>query len=86
LQAGVLGFPSYRGIPHEVSCRAPGVSQAWFYKWRRGDPSLRRKRRDALASVIAYLFTVDRGMYGSPRITADLREMGWKVPRTRWRQ
>jgi len=33
------------GIPHAVSCRALGVSQAWFYKWRRGDPSLRRKRR-----------------------------------------
>jgi hypothetical protein len=67
------------GIPHAVSCRALGVSQAWFYKWRRGDRSLRRKRRAALASVIAYLFKAHRGSYGSPRITADLREMGWKV-------
>ncbi|MGI8312847.1 IS3 family transposase [Saccharopolyspora hattusasensis] len=67
------------GIPHAVSCRALGVSQAWFYKWRRGDPSLRHKRRVALASVIAYLFRVHRGTYGSPRITADLREMGWRV-------
>ncbi len=58
---------------------ALGVSQAWFYKWRRGDPSLRRKRREVLASVIAYLFQVHRGPYGSPRITADLRQMGWKV-------
>ena len=24
------------GIPHAVSCRALGVSQAWFYKWRSG--------------------------------------------------
>ena len=60
------------GIPHAVSCRAVGVSQAWFYKWRRGDPSLRRKRRAALASVIAYLFKAHHGTYGSPRITADL--------------
>lgn len=67
------------GIPHAVSCRALGVSQAWFYKWKRGDPSLRRRRRAALASVIAYLFKVHRGTYGSPRITADLREMGWRV-------
>lgn len=67
------------GIPHAVSCRALGVSQAWFYKWRRGDPSLRRQRRCALVSVIALLFKVHRGTYGSPRITADLREMGWKV-------
>jgi len=67
------------GIPHAVSCRALGVSQAWFYKWRRGDRSLRRPRRAALASVIAYLFMAHHGTYGSPRITADLRAMGWKV-------
>jgi putative transposase len=22
------------GVPHSVSCRALGVSQSWFYKWR----------------------------------------------------
>jgi len=67
------------GVPHVVSCRALGVSQAWLYKWRRGDPSLRRKRRAALAAVIAYLFKAHHGGYGSPGITADLREMGWVV-------
>ena len=66
-------------IPYAVSCRALGVSQAWFYKWRHGDGSPRRKRRKALAATIAYLFAKHRGTYGSPRITADLREMGWKV-------
>jgi putative transposase len=68
-----------RGIPHAVSCRALGVSQAWFYKWRHGDPSLRRQRRAALAALIAYLFRKHHGSYGSPRITADLREAGWRV-------
>src|ERR1700736_664896 len=29
------------GIPVAVSCRALGVSQAWFYKWRNGDMSRR---------------------------------------------
>jgi putative transposase len=24
------------GVPHATSCRALGVSQAWFYKWRNG--------------------------------------------------
>jgi len=67
------------GISHAVSCRALGVSQAWFYKWRHGDTSLRRRRRAALAAVIAYLFSTHRGSYGSPRITADLRELGWRV-------
>jgi transposase InsO family protein len=66
-------------IPHVVSCRALGVSQAWFYKWCRGDSSPRRKRRKALAATIAYLFAKHKRTYGSPRITADLRGMGWRV-------
>jgi transposase InsO family protein len=56
-----------------------GVSPAWFYKWRYGDGSPRRARRRALAALIAALFAQHRGTYGAPRITADLREMGWRV-------
>ncbi|MGH3547418.1 MAG: IS3 family transposase [Pseudonocardiaceae bacterium] len=67
------------GVPHAVACRVLGVSQAWFYKWRHGDGSPRRARRRALAMVIAALFARHRGTYGSPRITADLRAMGWRV-------
>jgi putative transposase len=67
------------GIPHAVSCRALGMSQAWFYKWRHGDGSVRRKRRQALSATITYLFRAHHGTYGSPRITADLRDMGWRV-------
>jgi putative transposase len=67
------------GVAHAVACRALGVSQAWFYKWRHGDASPRRARRRALAVLIAALFARHRGTYGSPRITADLREMGWRV-------
>jgi putative transposase len=67
------------GIPAAVSCRALGVSQAWFHKWRKGDRSPRRKRRTALAATISYLFTKHNGTYGSPRITADLRALGWRV-------
>ncbi|WRO41075.1 Putative transposase IS3/IS911 family [Mycobacterium canetti] len=64
------------GIPHAVSCRALGVSQAWFYKWCHGDGSPRRARRKALAATIGYLFAKHKRTYGSPRITADLRDMG----------
>ncbi len=62
-----------------MSCRALGVSQAWFYKWCHGDASKRRARRRALAAAITQLFARHRGTYGSPRITADLREAGWRV-------
>ena len=67
------------GIPYATGCRALGVSQAWFYKWRHGDPSPRHARRAQLRVEIARLFAAHRGTYGSPRITADLREAGWRV-------
>jgi len=66
-------------IPHATACRALGVSQAWFYKWRHGDTSRRRARREQLSIEIGRLFAAHRGRYGSPRITADLVEEGWRV-------
>jgi transposase InsO family protein len=67
------------GIPHAIACRALGVSPAWLYKWRYGDASPRRARRAQLAVEIARIFAAHRGSYGSPRITAELREAGWRV-------
>lgn len=66
-------------IPYAVSCRALGVSQAWFYKWRHGDGSLRRARRAGLSATIAALFAKHHGTYGSPRMCADLRALDWHV-------
>jgi putative transposase len=44
-----------------------------------GDPSPAHARREQLKTEIARLFAKHRGTYGSPRITADLREAGWRV-------
>jgi transposase InsO family protein len=55
------------------------VSSAWFYKWRDGDASLRHARRRQLAVEIARIFAAHHGSYGSPRISAELREGGWRV-------
>jgi putative transposase len=67
------------GIPQATACRALGVSQAWFYKWAHGDPSPQHARRARLGIEVARLFAAHRGHYGAPRITADLREAGWRV-------
>ncbi|WP_158726668.1 IS3 family transposase [Tomitella fengzijianii] len=67
------------GIPHATACRALGVSEAWFYKWRHGDASPRHARRSQLKIAIGRLFATHRGTYGSPRITADLHGEGWRV-------
>jgi len=66
-------------VPTATACRALGVSPAWYYKWRDGDPSPRRARRTALAAQVARLFAAYHGRYGSPRITAELRAAGWRV-------
>jgi putative transposase len=67
------------GIPQAVSCRALGVSQSWYYKWRHGDRSPRRRRRERLDGEVARLFAASGGVDGAPRITADLRDAGWRV-------
>jgi len=62
-----------------VSCRALGVSQSWFYKWKDGDRSPRHQRRERLKAEIAAVFARRKGKDGSPRITAALRDAGWQV-------
>jgi transposase InsO family protein len=66
-------------VPYATSCRALSVSQAWFYKWRDGDSSPQHARREQLKVAIGRLFAAHNGKYGSPRITADLRDEGWVV-------
>jgi putative transposase len=70
-------------IPHAISCRALGVSQSWFYKWlqhaRAGTLPPRAQRRAQLAAEIRRLFDAHGGKRGSPMITADLRDAGWRV-------
>jgi HTH-like domain len=55
------------------------VSQAWFYKWRDGDRSPRHARRAQLTAAIKQIFADRHDTYGSPRVTDDLREAGWRV-------
>jgi transposase InsO family protein len=66
-------------IPHTAACRALGVSRSWFYKHKTGELPPRETRRQALAAEVRRLFKAHRGTYGSPRLTADLREAGWIV-------
>jgi putative transposase len=40
-------------VPQAVSCRAVGMSQSWFYKWKDGQlppQAARRERLKAIAS------------------------------------
>ncbi len=67
------------GVPQAVSCRALGVSQAWFYKWKGGELPPRAARRQRLKAEVARLFAAREGKDGAPRISAALRDAGWRV-------
>jgi transposase InsO family protein len=67
------------GVPHAIACRALEVSQSWFYKWINRQPTARDQRREQLDDQIRRLFIASGGTYGSPRITHDLHEAGWRV-------
>jgi putative transposase len=67
------------GVPQAVSCRALGVSQAWFYKWKGGELPPRAARRQRLRAEVARLFAAREGKDGAPRISAALRDAGWRM-------
>ncbi|WUV35051.1 IS3 family transposase [Streptomyces sp. NBC_01483] len=66
-------------IPHTVSCRALGVSESWFYKWRSRKPTGRDLRRQQLTEEIKEIFKESGGTYGSPKIFILLVRRGWHV-------
>ncbi|HLL66910.1 MAG TPA: IS3 family transposase [Micromonosporaceae bacterium] len=66
-------------VPHAVTCRALGLSESWFYKWRDRQPTPRQQRRAELAVKIREIFDASGATYGSPRVTLDLQAAGWQV-------
>ncbi len=67
------------GVPHAVTCRALGLSESWFYKWRERPQTPRQVRRAELADKIRKIFDASGGTYGSPRVTLDLWAAGYRV-------
>ena len=70
------------GVPHALSCRALGLSESWFYKWRDRPPTARQARRASLDAAVKASFDDSGGTpgtYGSPRVWEDLVEAGWAV-------
>jgi putative transposase len=65
-------------------CALLGVSRSGFYKWRAArdhGPAPTRRRRAALDAKVAAFHRASDGVYGAPRILADLREGGETVSR-----
>jgi putative transposase len=79
----VAGFISSQrtdhAVPHAVTCRALGLSESWFYKWRDRPLTGRQQRRADLADAIRAVFDASGGTYGSPRVALELWAAGWRV-------
>jgi putative transposase len=54
-------------------CRVMGVTRQGFYAWRSRPPSARAIADEALAAQIAQIHDQTLGIYGAPRIHAELR-------------
>ena len=53
-----------------------GVAESGFYAWRKREPSQRQGENERLTEQIAQAFLHGRGVYGSPRVHAELRAQG----------
>jgi putative transposase len=70
--------------PVAVMCRALAVKRSSFYAWERRPPSQRALEDAWLTEKIKQIHRANRGVYGSPRIHAELRlAHGIRVSRKR---
>ena len=67
--------------PVRMMCQALKVSRSGYYGWRTRPESHRTKTDRELTGVIRRLHLDSHGVYGSPRIRAELAESGYRVGR-----
>jgi putative transposase len=64
-------------------CEALEVSRSGYYAWLGREPGRRRQENELLREKLWELFQMNRGVYGSPRLTVSLRRSGLKCSRNR---
>ena len=70
-------------FPVSRQCVVLGVSESGYYAWRTRPPSRREQENIMLREAIYGLWEQYHGIYGAPRIVADLRDQGLCVGRHR---
>ena len=69
--------------PVDLMCDVLDVSRSGFYAWQGRRESPRKERDRELVALIQAAFAESRWTYGSPRITAEIRELGERVAKKR---
>lgn len=67
----------------ERVCGVLGVSVSGYYAWRGRQPSQHQQADAVLLKAIEEVYQAGRGVYGSPRIHAALRQQGIRCSRKR---
>lgn len=69
--------------PVAVMCRVLGVSRAGYYAWSKREPSRHAIEDAQLSAAVKEIFVKSKQRYGSPRVHAELEELGVTVGRKR---
>ncbi len=67
--------------PVSMMCRVLKVSRSGYYTWRVRPESQRAKTDRQLTRVMRRLHAESKGVYGSPKLTGDLRDEGFSCGR-----
>jgi putative transposase len=70
-------------FPISLLCRVLGVARSSYYAWRRRGVSAQAQADQRLTAQIRQIHRARRGVYGAPRIHAELREAGMRCGRKR---
>ena len=64
-------------------CRALHVTRQGYYAWRKRRPSAHDERDAELAGKISEIYAASRGIYGAPKVLAELKRAGESTSRKR---
>lgn len=62
-----------------LMCKTLNVTPGGYYQWRDRPPSVAARRREKIVQQIRQSHEQSRGLYGSPRVHADLKAAGVSV-------
>ena len=70
-------------FPIQTLCAFFGVSRSGYYAWLGRGPGPRNQEEQKLLADLKHAHQQSRHTYGSPRLCAALRQLGWKVGENR---
>lgn len=70
-------------FPVEKMCKVLGLCRSSYYHWKNSKPSIRDQENKILEKMIKEIHLRSNGTYGSPRISKELKELGFSASKPR---